>query len=68
MFYQLTKDVGALYPTTDVIDTYIFRTMRVVGDMGMGSAVGLVQSIVGFVLVILTNAAAKKIDPNTALF
>jgi len=68
LFYQLTKDVGALYPTTDVIDTYIFRTMRVVGDMGMGSAVGLVQSLVGFVLVILTNAAAKKIDPDTALF
>lgn len=68
LFYQLTRDVGALYPTTDVIDTYIFRTMRVVGDMGMGSAVGLVQSLVGFVLVILTNAAAKKIDPDTALF
>ena len=65
---QLTRDVGALYSTTDVIDTYIFRTMRVVGDMGMGSAVGLVQSLVGFVLVILTNAAAKKIDPDTALF
>ena len=68
LFYQLTRDVGALYPTTDVIDTYIFRTMRVVGDMGMGSAVGLVQSIVGLVLVIATNAAAKKIDPDSALF
>lgn len=68
LFYQLTRDVGALYPTTDVIDTYIFRTMRVVGDMGMGSAVGLVQSLVGLVLVIATNAAAKKIDPDSALF
>lgn len=68
LFYQLTRDVGALYSTTDVIDTYIFRTMRVVGDMGMGSAVGLVQSLVGFVLVIATNAVAKKIDPDTALF
>ena len=68
LFYQLTRDVGALYSTTDVIDTYIFRTMRVVGDMGMGSAAGLVQSLVGFVLVVLTNALAKKIDPETALF
>ena len=42
--------------------------MRVVGDMGMGSAAGLVQSLVGFVLVVLTNALAKKIDPETALF
>ena len=68
LFYQLTRDVGALYSTTDVIDTYIFRTMRVIGDMGMGSAVGLIQSLVGFVLVIATNAAAKKIDPETSLF
>ena len=68
LFYQLTRDVGALYPTTDVIDTYIFRTMRVVGDMGMGAAVGLVQSLVGFVLVIVTNGFARRIDPDVALF
>lgn len=68
LFYQLTRDVGALYPTTDVIDTYIFRTMRVVGDMGMGAAIGLVQSFVGFVLVIITNSIANKIDPDAALF
>jgi putative aldouronate transport system permease protein len=68
LFYQLPRDVGALYPTTDVVDTYIFRTMRVVGDMGMSSAVGLLQSIVGFVLVIFTNHCAKKIDPDGALF
>ena len=68
LFYQVTRNVGLLYSKTDVIDTYIFRTMRVVGDMGMGSAVGLEQSLVGFILVIATNAAAKKIDPDTALF
>ena len=68
LFYQLTRDVGALYPTTDVIDTYIFRTMRVVGDMGMGAAVGLVQSLVGFIMVIATNGLARKIDPEVALF
>lgn len=68
LFYQLTRDVGALYPTTDVIDTYIFRTMRVVGDMSMSAAVGFLQSVVGFVLVMLTNFAVKKIQPESALF
>lgn len=68
LFYQLTRDIGTLYPTTDVIDTYIFRTMRVVGDMGMSAAVGFLQSIVGFVVVVATNFAVKKIQPESALF
>lgn len=67
LFYQMTRDVGKLYPITDVIDTYIFRTMRVVGNMGMSSAIGLLQSAVGFVLVIVTNAIVKKISPENSL-
>ena len=68
LFYQLTRDVGALYSTTDVIDTYIFRTMRVLGDMSLSSAVGVLQSVVGFILVLITNYAAKKIDPSSGIF
>ena len=68
LFYSVTRDVGALYPTTDVIDTYVYRTMRVIGDMGMGSAVGLLQSLVGFVLVVVTDQVSKRIDPSFGLF
>jgi len=68
MFYQLTRNVGVLYSKTDVIDTYIFRTMRVLGDMGLSSAVGLMQSVIGLVLVICTNYASKKIDKDFGLF
>lgn len=68
LFYQLTRDSGALYDATDVIDTYIFRSMRVLGDMGISSAAGLLQSVVGFVVVMITNYVSKKIDPNNALF
>lgn len=68
LFYQVTRDVGALYSRTDVIDTYVYRTMREIGDMGMSAAVGLLQSVVGFVLVIITNAVTKKINPDSALF
>lgn len=68
LFYQLPRNIGLLYKTTDVMDTYIFRTMRVVGDMGMSSAAGLLQSVVGLVMVIFTNWASKKIDKDNGLF
>lgn len=68
LFYQLPRNVGLLYQTTDVIDTYVFRTMRVVGDMSMSSAVGFLQSVVGFVLVVTVNFITNKISPENALF
>ena len=73
LFYTVTQDGanGNLYETTNVIDTYIFRTFRknaTGNSYGLTSAVGLLQSFVGMVLVILTNWCAKKIDPETALF
>lgn len=68
LFYQISRDTGTLYSTTDVIDTYIFRTMRVIGDMGLSSAVGFMQSVVGCILVVVTNAIVSKIDSEKSLF
>lgn len=68
LFYQIPRNVGALYQTTDVIDTYIFRTLRVQGDIGISSAAGLLQSVVGFAMVMVTNFIVKKIDPERSLF
>jgi len=67
MFYQLPRDVGSLYPTTDIIPTYVFRGLQG-GNFEVASAVGLFQSVVGFVLVVITNMIVKKIDPERALF
>ena len=67
-FYTLPNDSGALYSATDVIDTYVYRSLRTLGDYGMSTAAGLYQSIVGFVLIITSNAVIKKIDPDNALF
>ena len=67
LFYQIPRNVGKLYETTDVIDTYVFRTMRVVGDMGTSSAVALIQSIVGLTLVLTTNKLSKMIDNDFGL-
>lgn len=66
-FYLVTRDSGALYSTTDVIDTYIYRALRVTGDIGVSAAVGFYQSLVGFILVITTNLIVRKIDPDSAM-
>lgn len=68
LFYQVPRNIGALYPTTDVMDTYIFRSLKEVGDMSMSSAAGFLQSVVGFVTVMITNQITKKIDSDSALF
>ena len=68
MFYYVTRDSTLLYPTTDVIDTYVFRALRQLGDFGMAGAVGLYQSFVGFVMVFLANWIVKRIDPEKSIF
>ena len=68
LFYNVTRDVGILYETTDVLDTYIYRMVREVGSMSISSAAGLLQSVVGFVLVVVTNKVSKLVDPDGGLF
>ena len=68
MFYFLTRDSGVLYSTTDVIDTYVYRALCVTGDIGMASAAGLYQSVVGFLLVMASNLVVKKTNDEYAIF
>ncbi len=67
-FYTLSNDSGALYASTDVIDTLVFRSLKKLNDYGMSSAIGLYQAVVGFVLVLISNYIIKKTDPDSALF
>ncbi len=68
LFYQIPRNVGVLYPVTDVIDTYVFRSLIVLGDIPMGTAAGLFQSLVGFVLILFTNSIVKRFDADSSLF
>lgn len=68
LFYFVPNNVGFLYTTTDVIDTYVFRSLRVVGDLGMSTAVGLYQSAVGLILVVAANYMIKKINRDQAMW
>lgn len=60
MIYAVVGDKAALYPTTDVIDTYILRALRTNMNFGMSAAVGLSQSLLGFICVFGSNRLAKK--------
>lgn len=68
MFYNITQDSSLLYSTTDIVDTYIYRTLINLGDVGISSAVSMIQAILGFVLVIVANTIAKKVDEDSALY
>mgnify|MGYP002510135733 CR=1 FL=1 len=68
LFYTIPRDVGLLYPTTDIIDTYVYRGLRTGDDIGITTAVGLFQSVVGFIMVVGTNLIVKKISPENSLF
>lgn len=68
MIYALIQDNSILYPKVDVIDTFVYRALRQLNNMGMSSATSLFQSVVGFVIVLVTNTIAKKVEPDSALF
>ncbi|MBQ8649203.1 MAG: sugar ABC transporter permease [Clostridia bacterium] len=67
LFYQVPRNSGALYPVTDIINTYVYRGLQA-GNMSQTAAVGLFQSVVGCVLVFLTNTTIRKVSPENAMF
>jgi putative aldouronate transport system permease protein len=68
LFYQVPLNSGPLLPTTNVLDTYVYRALIQNGDIGMSSAAGLYQAVVGFVLILIANYVVTKINPDNALF
>lgn len=68
LFYQVTKNIGDLYPTTQTLDVYVYNTLMNSPNLSGASAVSVFQSIVGFILVITGNAIVRKVDKESALF
>lgn len=68
MFYQLVGNNGPLFPVTDVIDTFTFRSLIQSGEIGMSAAAGLYQSVFCFITIILTNYCVKRYDKDYSLF
>jgi putative aldouronate transport system permease protein len=68
MIYALIGDNPLVRSTTDIIDTFVYRALRTNNNIGMSSAVGLFQSVLGFITVVIANWIIKKMDPDSALF
>lgn len=68
LFYQVPMDSGVLYSTTNVIDTYVYRALIRLSDIGMSSAAGVYQSVVGFIVVLCSNLIVRKVSKENALF
>jgi putative aldouronate transport system permease protein len=68
LFFFVPRDNPMLYSTTDVIDTFVYRSLVKLGDISMAAAAGFYQSVVGFVLVVLANWLVRRINPDNSLF
>jgi len=68
LFYNIVGTNSILYDTTDIIETFVYRATMTDFNFSTASAVGLYQSVVGFVIVVTVNFIIKKIDPEYSLF
>lgn len=68
LFYQVPMNSGLLYSTTQTIDTYIYRGLLELNDIGRSTAGGFLQSILGFTCVLTANYVVSKIDKESSLF
>jgi putative aldouronate transport system permease protein len=68
LFYQVPMQQGLLAPTTEVLDTYIYKALIMSGDLGMSSAAGLYQSVVGLFTVLIANWMVGKISKENKIF
>lgn len=68
LFYQVPMNSAMLYEVTDVIDTYVYRALTTLNNVGMSSAASFYQSVVGAITVVAANLVVRKIDASQALF
>jgi len=68
MFYQIVGNNGQLFNATDVIDTYVFRSLLTSANIGMTAAATLYQSVLCFIIIVVVNHIVKKVEADYALF
>jgi putative aldouronate transport system permease protein len=68
LFFNIIGNNSILYKTADVVDTFVYRSLRQLGDIGMAAAVSFLQSVVGFIFILTMNFLVRKINRENALF
>jgi multiple sugar transport system permease protein/putative aldouronate transport system permease protein len=68
LFYQVTRNTGLLYSTTQVIDSYVLNAISKNSNFGFTAAATFFQSVVGLLLMLFANWMVNRISPENALF
>lgn len=68
LFYQVPMNSGLLYSTTQTIDTYVYRGLLELNDIGRSTAAGFLQSVLGFTCILIANLVVSKLDKDSSLF
>lgn len=68
LFYNVPMNSGPLFPTTQVIDTYVYRALMATNNPGMSTAASLLQNVVGFICLMAANTIVRKLDEDSSLF
>lgn len=68
LFYQVTRNSGTLYPTTQVLDSYVLNAIFTSSNFGFTAAATFFQSVVGTALILAANGVVRKLGPENALF
>ena len=68
LFYQVTRNSGVLYSTTQVIDSYVLNAIFKNSNFGFTAATSFFQSIVGLLLMLFANGVVRRLSPDDALF
>ncbi len=68
LFYNVPRNIGALYPATNVIDTLVYVMLKNSNNVGMTAAASFYQAVVGCITVFSANLIVRRIDKDQALF
>lgn len=68
LFWNVPLNSGPLFPVTQVIDTYVYRALMATQNVGMSTAAGLLQNVIGFICIMTANTIVRKVDAESSLF
>ena len=68
LFWSVPMNSAPLFPVTQVVDTYVYRSYKFTGDVGMSTAAGFLQNLVGFICIMAANTVVRRLDADCSLF
>jgi putative aldouronate transport system permease protein len=68
LFYQVTRDSNSIINVTQTLDVYVYKALMQSNNYNYSSAVALMQSVFGCILLVIANKVVKKIDPESGMF